>query len=492
MYEYPSPLQRYLTVKPFNCVIRYLCLLLLSIVSVHSYCQDAAVLDKAVNIPDKLFSSVSKKASFVEARLDKGMVKYLARLQKQELKLKRKVWKKDSSLARELFEGVEDKYRQLSKAPQNINKYSSVYSGHLDSITTSLHFLREKNLLNSPELQNTLSTYSTLQSKLNQADNIKKYVSERQQLLKQQLESLGMLKQLRGFQKQAYYYQAQVREYRELWEDPSRLEQKVMEVVMKVPQFKEFFARNSVLGSLFSLPGSGEASGASLAGLQTRTSVNQTLLDRFGSGPVTTQMLQENLQSAQTELSSLKNRIRQYSSGSYGNSSSDVELPEGFKPNNQKTKSFLGRLEYGANVQTARGSSYFPVASDLGLSLGYKISDKSSLGIGASYKLGWGRSWDHIKLTHQGVGLRSYIDLKLKGSLYLSGGYEQNYRSEIRRIEQLRDFSAWQSSGLVGLSKKYKLKGKLKGEIKLLWDFLSYSQVPRTQAIIFRVGYSLK
>jgi hypothetical protein len=44
----------------------------------------------------------------------------------------------------------------------------------------------------------------------------------------------------------------------------------------------------------------------------------------------------------------------------------------------------------------------------------------------------------------------------------------------------------------VGLSKKYKLKGKMKGEMKLLWDFLSYQQVPRSQPIVFRIGYSLK
>jgi hypothetical protein len=167
-------------------------------------------------------------------------------------------------------------------------------------------------------------------------------------------------------------------------------------------------------------------------------------------------------------------------------------LPEGFKPNQQKTKTFLQRLEYGANLQTGKGNNLFPVTSDLGLSLDYKISDKSSLGLGASYKLGWGSSWNNISLTHQGIGLRSYIDMKLKGSLYISGGYEQNYRSEIHAIQQLKDYSAWQSSGLIGLSKKYSMKGKIKGEIKLLWDFLSYQQVPRVQAVVFRVGFSLK
>lgn len=456
------------------------------------HAQDSTGFNKVLSSPDKLFASLNKKTSSIESKLDKQTIKYLSRLRKQEGKLQKKLYKKDSLLAKQLFEGVDDKYKQLSKEPENISKYSAVYSGHLDSLTTSLNFLKDGRLSDNPQLEKTLEQYKTLQGKLNQADAIKKYVSERQKLLMQQFENLGMVKELRGFQKQGYYYSAQIKEYKEAFEDPDKIEEKLLQAVQKLPQFKKFFADNSVLGSLFPLSGGSAVSTVSLQGLQTRASVNQSLIDRFGSGPNTTQMLQQNMQAAQVQLSSLKSKINQYSSGSYGNSSSNIDMPADFKPNQQKTKSFFQRLEYGANLQSSRGSSYFPVTSDLGLSLGYKISDQNSLGLGISYKIGWGSSWDHIKVTHQGVGLRSYLDMKLKGSLYVSGGYEQNYRSEIHAIQQLKDYSAWQSSGLVGLSKKYKLKGKMKGEMKLLWDFLSYQQVPRTQAVLFRIAYNLK
>lgn len=466
----------------------FLLLLLLPFVQVRA--QDSTMVGAPFNYSSKQFSSLNKKATSIEGKLDRQTTAYLSKLQKQEKRLQKKLWKKDSTLAKELFSGVDEKYAQLSKAPEHVGKYASVYSGHLDSLTTSLNFLKNNNLTASPELQTTLSTYTNFQSRLNQADAIKKYIKQRQQLLKEQLSKVGMLKELKGFQKQAYYYSAQVSELKQTFEDPSKLEAKLMEAVLKVPEFKDFFQKNSQLGALFALPGSNNGSTASLAGLQTRASVNQALVDRFGSGPNTTQMLRQNLQAAQGELNQLKNKVNQYSSGSYG-SGGDVEVPEGFKPNQQKTKSFLKRLEYGTNLQTARSNTLYPVTSDLGLSLGYKLSDKSSVGVGASYKLGWGSNWDHIKITHQGVGLRSYLDYKLKGSLFLSGGYEQNYRSEIHSLQQLKDQSAWQSSGLIGLSKKYKV-GKLKGDMKLLWDFMSYQQIPRTQAIVFRVGYSLK
>ena len=297
--------------------------------------------------------------------------------------------------------------------------------------------------------------------------------------------------EIKGFEKQAFYFSQQVQEYRQLWEDPSKLEKKLIELLMKTDRFKDFFRENSQLASLFSLPG-GNTSTASLQGLQTRASVQQGIQDRFGSGPQVQQLIQENLQAAQGQLSELKNKLSQYGSGAYGNSNSDIDMPEGFKPNGQKTKSFFQRLEYGANIQSQKARSYFPVTSDLGLSLGYKLNDNSSIGVGASYKLGWGRGWNHIRITHEGVGLRSYVDMKLKGSLYLSGGYEQNYRTAFHSIQQLKDYSSWQSSGLLGVSKKYKVSKKIKGDMKLLWDFLSYQQIPRTQAVLFRIGYNLK
>jgi hypothetical protein len=33
--------------------------------------------------------------------------------------------------------------------------------------------------------------------------------------------------------------------------------------------------------------------------------------------------------------------------------------------------------------------------------------------------------------------------------------------------------------------------GKKTGNMQLLWDFLSYGQTPQTQALKFRVGYTL-
>src|SRR3954465_7422251 len=100
---------------------------------------------------------------------------------------------------------------------------------------------------------------------------------------------------------------------------------------------------------------------------------------------------------AHNEINKLKDKINKL-----GGSSSDIEMPD-FKPNGQKTKSFLQRLELGSNIQSQKSTNFFPATTDIGLSVGYKLNNKSVIGVGASYKIGLGRGWNNIHFSSQGV-----------------------------------------------------------------------------------------
>ena len=73
-----------------------------------------------------------------------------------------------------------------------------------------------------------------------------------------------------------------------------------------------------------------------------------------------------------------------------------------------------------------------------------------------------------------------------------------NYKSELPGIRIPsplgggQERAAWQQSGLLGLSKVLDVKNKYfkKTKLQLLWDFLSYQQAPRTQPVVFRIGYA--
>jgi hypothetical protein len=437
----------------------------------------------SVSIIDKYVEKVSSKGNALEGKLDRQSEKILARLQKQESKMKRKLVKIDSAAAMNIFANGNNKFEEFKKRSGN-------YIPKLDTLVTSMKFLEQNSRLLSSskeKVQDALAKVNELKDQFAKAESIKQFLKERKQYLKEQLSKFGFAKELKKLNKEVYYYSQQVAEYKEILKDSKKAERKALELLSKTKLFKDFMRKNSQLASMFRMPGDpNDPQGqASVAGLQTRAQVNTIIQNQLAAaGPGAQQQFSQNVQDARAQLQSLKDKIGKSSSG-------DVDIPD-FKPNHQKTKSFFRRLEYGTNIQTQKATNFFPVTSDIGLSLGYKLNDKSIIGIGASYKMGWGRGWNNMRISHQGVGLRSYADIKLKGSLWISGGFEQNYRSSFSEFAVLQDKSAWQQSGLLGMTKVISVKSKFfkKTKLQLLWDFLSAEQVPRTQPLVFRIGYN--
>jgi myosin heavy subunit len=454
-----------------------------------SYTQSVDSTFDIEKLSRKSFGRIDKNIQSLNDNIEKKTLKMLSRLQKQEGKLNMKLALKDSSAAKQLFAST--KYQEFAdhiKDPTNIKELKE-YIPRLDSLKTGLAFLEKVKGINTKlpkevtEKMDVLSKNVTdLKSKLQQASDIKKYINERKQQIREVFEKHDLTKHLKGINKEVYYYQQQLNEYKALIKDSKKLQDRALSELKKLPAFTEFMKKNSQLASLFRLPDNIGTS-ESLAGLQTRDAIQTQIQSRFaGSNVNPQQYIGQQMQAAQGELNKLKEKVN-----NLGGGSSDMEMPD-FKPNSQKTKSFLKRIEYGANVQSQRPNGLLPVTSDIAVTAGYKLNDKSIIGIGVSYKMGWGSGWKDIHISHEGIGLRSFIDYKIKGGFSVSGGYEQNYNRSFTTIDQLQQFNAWQSSGLVGLTKKTKI-GKKMNSVQLLWDFLSYRQVPRTPAILFRIGF---
>jgi hypothetical protein len=466
----------------------------------HLQLQDSLLSSRTVST--QYLDKISAKADQVQQKLDKKSQKALQQWQRQEAKIQRKLAGIDSLKAKQIFANAGQQYKQLEQKLQQTGNLKQ-YIPSLDTLATSLKFLQQNPQLLSQtkeaqqKLTEALGKVKGLEGQFGKAEEVKKFLQYRQQYLKEQISGLGTRisgqfgGQFKHLSKQAYYYNEQVKQYKALLKDHKKAEKKALALLSKTKLFKDFMRKSSQLAALFRLPGdpNDPTAQASLAGLQTRAQVSNLIQQQIAAGgPNARQQFQQNLQEAQGQLSQLKNKLNQLGKGG---STEDI-MPEGFKPNDQKTKSFLKRLELGTNIQSQKASGYFPTTSDIGLSVGYKLNDKSIIGIGASYKLGWGKDIKHINITHQGAGLRSFVDWKVKGSWWMSGGYEMNYRSEFNQVEQLKNLNSWQQSGLVGISKVVSLKTKFfkKTKLQLLWDFMSYDQVPKAQPIVFRIGYA--
>lgn len=482
-----------LTHRRLACFVVFLFTFALSSLSGRG--QEApAAFSSILSFPEDLEKHVGKKANKLAQGLTRSTEKYLLKLRKKELNMQKKVARKDSVAAKEIFGDVKSKYQsfiQRLKTPgSEQNSQQNDYLAHVDSMKTALGFIisQRSKLNNNPlpfKMVESLKNYSDIQEKFNGVRDVQQFLSDRHSLFESAITKYGLTKSLLKYKKELFYYRGKVREYKAILKDPLKAESKILQYVRNSPAFKNFFNKHSELASLFRLPGDAPVDVANLQGLQTREMLMQTLEQRFGGGLNMQQYLQANMVDSRTLISTIKEKINATGSGS-----TDSDMPD-FTQNSEKTKAFAKRLVLGSSLNTVKGRSYFPVTTDIGLSVGYKLNSKSVAGLGASYKMGWGKDFKHIAISHQGVGLRSFVDYRLKRSFWLTGGFEMNYLSSFHSVVELKDYSAWQQSGLLGVSKKISLRSKLlkKSQVQLLWDFLSYRQVPQTSPFIYRIGY---
>ena len=464
-----------------------------------------SVAGKIANFPSRLFGKIQSKSARLNQQISSQTEKYLQRLAKSEDRLRKKLFKQDSVKAKQLFGSNSLDYTALlqqlhsttSSVPSQPGITGSTYIPFLDSLKTSIKFLQQnpRLLANSAQWQGqaagALAQVNQLQNNIQVTDRIQQLIRQRRDQIRQALTQYshlpaGIQSSYQGYSQQAYYYDAQLKQYKTQLTDPDQLTQKAMGILNQRPDFQSFMKSHSDLSGMFSLPGSiGSTSAKALAGLQTRTGIQQQLQGQVtAGGSNAASAVQQKIQSAKAQLQQWKDKVLQAGGGS-----SAMDVPD-FRPNTQRTKTLWGRLVWGLNLQSLPSTYALPATSDLGVSIGYKLSDRNTVGLGGSFKMGWGTDIQHISISSQGLSLRSFWETKLKGSFYAYGGFEYDYQQIIYSITQINNLNYWTKSGLIGVAKQYKISSKVKGELQLLWDFLSYQQVPKTSPILFRVGYA--
>ena len=450
-------------------------------------------------ISDKTIDRLGQTYSGMTASVNKQSQQLLQGLQRRETGVEEGLQQRDSSKARQLLAGTASFYQQWQTKLQTpagqpsgqLSRMTSYVPG-LDSVQTAIRFLSQSGLPTDKlqKLQALSQQLTQLQGSLQTAGELQGAVSQHLTQLQSQLSQYGLQNRLSGIDQQAFYYQQQIAQYKDILSNGQQQQQAILTVVRQVPAFQSFWQKYSILSQLFPMPANGGTLLASV-GLQTSAQVGQLIEQRQGTlqddnGAGATQFLTQQAGSAQGDMDQLKSKLDNlHLSGG----SSDMVLPD-FTPNTQKTKSLFKRLEYGFNIQSTGSTSLLPAITTLGLSLGYKLSDKATVGVGGSYMLGMGNSITAIQLSNQGAGLRSFLNLKAYKSLWLTGGYEYNYLQQFSGIRDVQSLSAWQRSALIGVMKQYNV-GKQSGNVQLLYDVLADTEIPRGQALKLRFGFTL-
>jgi hypothetical protein len=258
---------------------------------------------------------------------------------------------------------------------------------------------------------------------------------------------------------------------------------------MESPAFHRFFRKHSDLAGFFHLPSDEQTfDSTQVAGLQTRAEVDRIVFEKFKQH--LDPLVASKTPKSQQELNVIKREQAQ----------AFVPLPDFMilgqssqgDTDEPSAKPFGKRLSIRVNFQNERANSYLPATTSTGFSLGYQLSRKSIIGLGLAYRVGWGQNWNQLRISHQGIGMRSFLDFSIKSGFYAHGAFEMNHWEGFRSLAQLKESSLWRSSGLLGLGKSYRVSRNYGGSIEILWDFLSYRNIPRTQPVIVRVGYTLR
>jgi len=484
-------------------------LLCFSLKGVRAQSTDS-LADKIIGFPARLFSHIRSRTASLDQQLTQQTEKMLIKMAQREAGMEKRLSRVDSSGAKQLFSSSRQEYAallqrlrtELAGRPQPV---TGGYQPYVDSLQGSLAFLKQNpQWLGSgapdlsagvpSQLQGAAVSLQNVQGKLQVASEAKAFVTQRKQQISQYIVQHTNVQNLLGkpytvMSQQVYYYSQRLQQYKDMLNSPDRLEKQALTRLSGLPAFQAFMKKNSQLSGLFAVPGSSTAAGSAqpLPGLQTHAQIAQQVQGQIGAaGPAGLDALQSKVQSAFQQLDSYKGKISRLGAGV-----TPADIPD-FRPNDQKTKSLWHRLEYGANFQTTHTNYYYPIVTDFGLSLGYRLGHGKVAGVAVAHKLGWGSGINHIALSSQGVGLRSFLQMPIKGSFSATTGFEYNHTAPFASYQQFIKRQYWTKSGLLGVTKVVSMKSRVfkKTQLQLLWDFLSYQALPKTQPILFRVGYS--
>jgi hypothetical protein len=455
------------------------------------------------SIPNKKIEKFARqtetKAKTLQKRITRRADKTISKLIRQEKKLNDKLVKVDS-LGNISFTFSIDSLKSFRKLlrnkklqlPDQSNKLAQ-YTPMLDSAKCLLKYFGVNNLNSEIKgavprgLQSSLEELTYLEKTLQCTGQLEQYIRNR----KAELNSIfskydGLIKYnglLKKWGKEYYYYAETLKNYKTLFNYPTRVQAEVLKLANKIPAFQDFIKEHNELSALFSQTGKQDFSG-----LQTRAQVNDLVNGQMTSfGSKGKELISQKIAEAQEMLSEAIGKCPAISDAS--------AMPD-FKPNNQKTKTLLQRIEFGMDFQFNRKTQALPTSASTGFSIGYKLTDKASLGAGVSTDLNIGRSWKHPEPTADHLCFRSFAEYNIAKEFYVRGGWERQFTQTISNIDYLDQKGFYRESALLGISRKLGLPGKIpftkksmNGRVMIMYDFLYHRHVPATPAIVFRVSF---
>lgn len=470
--------------------MRRLIIILASLFSGNAYSQEGSLSD---HLLEKYVNVGKKKSASLHNKVSKQYNKTLSKIISEEIILKNMLLSIDSMEGNRVFGNVRDVYGKwvVTRSESSTGSESKLHNlPYLDTLLSSVKHLQlisnESKLLSSQsEFQELFDGFLKLDSILSRTINLQQFLKERRTYLKQQLSKWNLEKSITKLDKNIYYLGQSLDEFKSLFNSKSVVERKILQLIRSSDSFKDLLNQRRSLIPGFAMPLSVlNTSRENNSGLQTRFSVQEQIrqlpIDSLDPATFLDSRLEENKNSqSEPSLGQLATLGRKYLG----------EQP-GFKVNGQKGKGFFRRVELGCNIQFGKFIKALPSSGELAFSLGYKVNDKVTSGLAASYRLGFSERINKLSISHQGFGIRSFLDWQFPRNFYASGGFEVNYFPGLRSNIQItgEHMNLWQTSLLMGATKRYSI-GKRKGAIQVYLDIKSLERQSFRSPILVRNAF---
>jgi hypothetical protein len=424
-----------------------------------------------------------KKAKASQKFLTERAEKIIRQSQEAELKALQKL-DGISQIPTEEFSKVKAFYDQMLSRIKNPVKdagFAREYLPKMDSLLASSALL--KSITGNENLDILTEKLKGLQGAYSEAAHIQKQISERLNSFIDRYKGKIPLKEVQRIKQISQTAKAQIQEFKNLIENPAPKVERLIDLAVQQQSFEGFFAQHAELSKLFKSPSLSMGSNQPDPGLQTVAQLEKQIEDNFGASGKS--LLAKQQQNGQQAISGVQTDLLNSILGANSKSASEPQI------NTESVKPASKRLSFSTDIKSQRSNGWLPAYSEIGLNLGYRLSQRFIGGIGVSGRVGWGKGFSDFKVSMEGVGIRSFVDYKIKGGFYATGGFEAIYDPLPDLQSRVTTFSQWQKNGLIGLKKGFRIKnGFIKGaSMKLMWNYLSYSQKGIVPPFDFRIGY---
>jgi len=435
----------------------------------------------------------------------RSLDKYNQRLAHQQDRLLHQLKKKENRLQHQLRRSDSVAYLRFKNQPLSYDSISRLANADsttmatkvsrrrnavFDSLKGVANFIQTKSSVLTEGAVNT-SSYNTelqsLQQKIDYRDYINELITQRTNNLKS-IVGNNSLSSFAGIQKEVFYGKARMNVWKQVSEDPSKLEEKALEYLQGTEGFDKAVAQSTSVGGM---QAGMNPSDLEKMGYQTKDQLNKALQQKFGNslGQVQQAMGGQlaDWQNKAHDITSKVKDTKQQMAGTKGqltSAKSQIKKPSvQLNKNPMRGLPFWRRLEKQYNWQTTRATPAGAPAILQGAAMvGYRQTPKLSYGIGAALNIGMGQDWNHIQFSFEGLSLRSYLQYKFVYGIGVYGGYERMYKqaafassgkttsSELPTSLNPHNTTNYNESILLGLTKSYKLNSKWNGQIQVMYD----------------------